>query len=162
MTRTGITWLCAILIAGVLTVAWWADQRARQRDSAPAGQSSQIDTTTRDLKDFKTLRDEITRGKILTYSTDAYDLRTRQPKPEAFYALQWLADGVRCPVTDNVSLMASCILQRYGKMRDKALSARARYEALVGLERAYWAALAREGLTQKVEHVPVRGGSNER
>ena len=75
---------------------------------------------------------------------------------DAFQKLQWLADGVRCPVTDNVSLMASCVLQRYGKMRDKALSARARYDALVGLERAYWAALAREGLTQKIEHVNTR------
>lgn len=85
-----------------------------------------------------------------------YDPVTRQPKDEGLYALQWLADGVRCPVTDNVSLMASCVLQRYGKMRDKALSARARYDALVGLERAYWANLAREGLTQKIEHVNTR------
>ena len=129
MSRTGIAWACVILIAGALSVAWWADQQARRRDSAPAGQKSQVGTV-------------------------AYDLQTRQPAPEAFYALQWLADGVRCPVTSNVSLMASCVLQRYGKMRDKALSARARYDALVGLERAYWAALAREGLTQRVEHVP--------
>ena len=112
------------------------------------------------------------RGELPAGQNVVYDVRTRQPIPvdlvpllakpqgmgvEAFYALQWLADGVRCPVTDNVSLMASCTLQRYGKMRDKALSARARYDALVGLERAYWATLAREGLTQRVEHVPTGG-----
>ena len=47
----------------------------------------------------------------------------------------------------------SQIGMRVAKERDKALAARVRYDALVGLERAYWAALAREGLTQKVEHV---------
>ena len=130
MSRMGVTIAVLILIAGMLMVALITDLATR-RASAPAGPTSQITPTT------------------------AYDLQTRQPKPDAFYALQWLADGVRCPVTDNVSLMASCILQRYGKMRDKALSARARYDALVGLERAYWAALAREGLTQRVEHVPT-------
>ena len=93
------------------------------------------------------------RGQI---RTTLYDPAARQPKDAGLYTLQWLADGVRCPVSDNLSLMASCVLQRYGKMRDKALSARARYDALVGLERAYWANLASEGLTQRIEHVPTR------
>ena len=87
-----------------------------------------------------------------------YDITTRQPMLESLAHLQFLADGVRCPVSDRSSIMASCVIERYQKMRDKALSARARYDALVGLERAYWAALAREGLTQQVEHVPSKAG----
>ena len=152
MGRTGIAWACVILIAGTLVVAWWADQEARRRDSAPAGQNPVV-TDNSQCPPRCTKEAELARARALYPMT--FDLSTRQPAPEAFYALQWLADGVRCPITSNVSLMASCVLQRYGKMRDKALSARARYDALVGLERAYWAALAREGLTQKVEHVPV-------
>lgn len=120
-----------MLLAGMLVVARVMEMR---RDPTPIPQKSQV-------------------GPV------AYDIKTHAPKPDALFALQWLADGVRCPVTDNVSLMASCVLQRYGKMRDKALSARARYEALVGLERAYWANLAREGLTQRIEHVQTREGN---
>ena len=118
-----------ILLVGMLIVALLMDMA--RRDSAPRGQMSQIDTVV-------------------------YDPVTRQPMPESLAHLQFLADGVRCPVSDRSAIMASCVMQRYHKMRDKALSARARYEALVGLERAYWAHLAREGLTQKVEHVLSR------
>lgn len=126
MSRT-VGWLIVILISGCSAVAWWADQQARGRDSAPAGQNS--------------------------HPVTVYAPATRQPMPEGLAHLQFLADAVRCPVSDRSAIMASCVVERYQKMRDKALSARARYEALVGLERAYWAALAREGLTQRVEHV---------
>lgn len=87
-------------------------------------------------------------------ATEIYNLSTREPMPESLAHLQFAADAVRCPVSSRSAIMTSCIVERYQKMRNKALSARARYEALVGLERAYWAALAREGLTQRVEHVP--------
>ena len=164
MSRPGIAWACVILIAGALSVAWWADQQARRRDPAPAGQN-QVVTDNSQCPPRCTKEAELARARALYPMT--YDLQTRQPiygvitgdttweSPESLAHLQFLADGVRCPVSDRSAIMASCVAQRYHKMRDKALSARARYDALVGLERAYWAALAREGLTQKVEHVPV-------
>ena len=142
MSRTGVAWACVILIAGALSVGWWADQEARRRDSAPAGQNIPAPFQKRDASPHH----------------PSYDLATRQPMPESLAHLQFLADGVRCPVSDRSAIMASCVIERYQKMRDKALSARARYDALVGLERAYWAALAREGLTQQVEHVPSKAG----
>ena len=83
------------------------------------------------------------------------DVHTRQPMPEGLAHLQFVADAVRCPVSSRSAVMASCIVERYHKMRNKALLWRAKYERLEGLERAYWAALAREGLTQRVEHVPT-------
>ena len=155
MSRTGIAWLCVILISGGLTGAWWADQRARRQDSAPTGQNSQVNAAMKafDMGYALAMRQARDAGAI-----DERGHPTRQPMPESLAHLQFLADGVRCPVSDRSAIMASCVLQRYGKMRDKALSARARYDALVGLERAYWAALAREGLTQQVEHVPSARG----
>ena len=125
MSRMGVTILLVLLAAGGAAVAVLNRPRSAE---------------------------ESARGQI---RPTLYDPAARQPKDAGLYTLQWLADGVRCPVSDNLSLMASCVLQRYGKMRDKALSARARYDALVGLERAYWANLAREGLTQRIEHVPT-------
>lgn len=136
MTRWWPVGVALLLVGGAVTVAVM-----RPQVDLPAGHIPVMSTD-----------DPVTS----TLPALTYDLRTRLPRDEGLYALQWLADGVRCPVTDNISLMASCVLQRYGKMRDKALSARARYEALIGLERAYWASLAREGLTQRIEHVPAR------
>ena len=94
------------------------------------------------------------RGELPAGQNVVYDVRTRQPMPEGLAHLQFAADAVRCPVSSRSAIMASCVVERYVKMRDKALAWRAKYERLEGLERPYWAALAREGLTQRVEHVP--------
>ena len=126
MSRTGVTVAVLLLLAGMVGVAWVMLQFIR-RDFAPAGQKA-----------------------VVT------NIHTRQPMPEGLAHLQFIADAVRCPVSSRSALMASCIVERYVKMRDKALLWRAKYERLEGLERAYWAALAREGLTQRVEHVPTR------
>ena len=145
-----------LLVGGAVTVAVM-----RPAEHLPAGQSAgtTIDNNT-GCPPICTKEAERARVQL------QYPFYPIGQPSDAFQKLQWLADGVRCPVTDNVSLMASCVLQRYGKMRDKALSARARYDALVGLERAYWAALAREGLTQLIEHGPsgdgLPGGHPER
>lgn len=153
MTRNEVTWSLVILIVGAFFVAWaalWADQLRRQRNSAPAEQNRQIDTTHESVQlDPDTIAPR--------WRLPAYDRASRQPMPESLAHLQFAADAVRCPVSSRSAIMTSCIVERYVKMRDKALSARARYEALVGLERAYWAALAREGLTQRVEHIPTGG-----
>lgn len=154
--------------------------RTPQRDSAPARQISNgaRDVWNLDLTDcrFKNSRGDFAPFGMAyeksphggctstaidltgtgTMSIASYDIVTRQPMPESLAHLQFVADAVRCPVSDRSAIMASCVAQRYHKMRDKALSARARYDALVGLERAYWANLSREGLTQRVEHVRIR------
>ena len=134
MSRTGVTVAVLILLAGMLVVAWVMDRR---RDFAPPGQNT-----------VQPIEGTGQQPALL-------DVHTRQPMPEGLAHLQFLADAVRCPVSSRSAVMASCIVERYHKMRNKALLWRATYERLEGLERAYWAALAREGLTQRVEHVPT-------
>ena len=150
--KAGWMVLVGLLILGgivTVTVTGW-----RSRANLPAGQN-QVVTDNSQCPPRCTKEAENARARALYPMT--YDLSTRQPMPESLAHLQFLADAVRCPVSDRSAIMASCVAQRYKNMRDKALSARARYEALVGLERAYWAALVREGLTQRVEHVPSGG-----
>ena len=153
------------LAAGMTLVIGLALVERRALDFAPAGQN-QVVTDNSQCPPRCTKEAELARARALYPMT--YDLQTRQPiygvitgdttweSPESLAHLQFLADAVRCPVSDRSAIMASCVAQRYHKMRDKALSARARYDALVGLERAYWANLTREGLTQKIEHINTR------
>ena len=151
--KAGWMVLVGLLILGgivTVTVTGW-----RSRANLPAGQNQVVTDNSqcppRCTKEAETARAQIQWRGVF------YDSTTRQPMPEGVAHLQFVADAVRCPVSSRSAVMASCVVQRYKNMRDKALSARARYEALVGLERAYWAALAREGLTQRVEHVPSGG-----
>ncbi len=130
LLAVGMAWVVGLAL--IVGINEFIERRAL--DSAPAGQN---------------LMDN--RARALTF-----DLSTRQPMPESLTHLQFLADAVRCPVSDRSAIMASCVAQRYHKMRDKALLWRDKYERLVALERAYWAALARSGLTQKIEHVNTR------
>ena len=135
-----------VVIAGALFAAWLvlgAVMEGRVEFFAPAGQNTAqpIAGTNQEPAPLS--------------GTVPLDVHTRQPMPEGLAHLQFAADAVRCPVSSRSAVMASCVVERYVKMRDKALLWRATYERLEGLERAYWAALAREGLTQRVEHVPT-------
>ena len=73
---------------------------------------------------------------------------------DAEHALRVVADEFGCPVVAVPALMVSCLKSKGWKWREKAIKFKARWEAWVAQERAYFAALVREGLVPRTTHVP--------
>ena len=73
---------------------------------------------------------------------------------DAEHALRVVADEFGCPVTAAApALMVSCLKSKGWKWRAKAIKFKTRWEAWVAQERAYFAALMREGLVPMTTHV---------
>lgn len=70
----------------------------------------------------------------------------------AEHALRVVADEFGCKITVP-ALMVSCLKEKGWKMRRKAIKFKARWEAWVAQERAYFATLVREGLVPMTTHV---------
>ena len=143
MSRSGLFVIAGLLFATWLVLGWVMRTMEMRLYFAPTGQ-----------KDSPALQKDPP-GYAPYSGPPFFEITDRSLMPEGLAHLQFVADAVRCPVSSRSAVMASCVVERYVKMRDKALLWRATYERLEGLERAYWAALAREGLTQRVEHVPT-------
>ena len=136
-----------LILGAVVTVAvMWP------RGELPAGQNVVYDVRTRQpiaVTDNTLCPPHCTKEAEIARAQVQYPFLGPTP---AMQKLQWLADEANCQASDIPAMMASCIQERIAKVRYKAKLYKAKYEALVTLERDYWGHLRPAGLYPVILH----------
>lgn len=153
MNRWGVFAGIVLLLGGVVVVAWKMQERPKEPE--PDWVAEEIIFLGKAMG----CPEVAGNGRLHASRLSSLRLecvpRLTARAADAEHALRVVADEFGCPVSASApALMVSCLKSKGHKWRAKAIKFKARWEAWVAQERAYFANLAREGQVPRTTHVP--------